>query len=75
MHPLLPVPKIRRRHRVDLRSVIDAIRYQQASECLWRSLPKRFAAWGTVYMHYANWRQQGLWQQLCEVMQTANESG
>lgn len=73
VHPLLPAPKLRRRHPVDMRCVIDAIVYQQATQCLWRSLPKRFPAWGTVYMHFSAWREQGIWEEVLQVIGAAGK--
>ncbi len=48
--PLLPKPAKRGRKRdVDLREVLNAIRYMTRSGGGWRMLPKDFPAWQTVY--------------------------
>ena len=48
--PLLPKPARRgRKPRVDLREVLNAIRYMTRSGGGWRMLPKDFPPWQTVY--------------------------
>jgi putative transposase len=48
--PLLPKPARRgRKPEVDLREVLNAIRYMTRSGGGWRMLPKDFAPWQTVY--------------------------
>src|SRR3546814_20171716 len=48
--PLLPKPPRRERRRtVDLREILNAIRYMTRSGGGWRMLPKDFPPWQTVY--------------------------
>jgi len=48
--PLMPRPARRGRKReVDLREVLNAIRYLARTGCGWRMLPKDFPPWPTVY--------------------------
>ena len=48
--PLLPRPGRRgRKPSVDLREILNAIRYMARSGGGWRILPKDFTAWQTVY--------------------------
>jgi putative transposase len=48
--PLLPKPaKTGRRRSVDLREVLNAIRYLVRTGCGWRMLPAHFPSWQTVY--------------------------
>src|SRR6201996_2256160 len=50
VEPLLPRPgKTGRRRRVDLREVLNAIRYLARTGCGWRMLPRDFPPWQTVY--------------------------
>lgn len=50
IEPLLPRPAKRgRRRNVDLREVLNAIRYLARTGCGWRMLPKDFPPWQTVY--------------------------
>lgn len=48
--PFLPGPaRTGRRREVDLREVLNAIRYLVRTGCGWRMLPKDFPPWQTVY--------------------------
>jgi transposase len=48
--PLMPkTPRRGRRRSVDMREIINAIRYLVRSGCGWRMLPVHFAPWQTVY--------------------------
>jgi len=50
VEPLLPKPaKTGRQRSVDLREVVNAIRYLVRTGCGWRMLPKDFPPWQTVY--------------------------
>lgn len=50
VEPFLPKPStIGRRREVDLREVMNAIRYVARTGCGWRMLPKDFPPWQTVY--------------------------
>ena len=50
IEPLLPKPaKTGRRRKVDLREVLNAIRYMARSGGGWRMLPRDFPSWQTVY--------------------------
>lgn len=48
--PFLPGPAATgRKRRIDLREVVNAIRYMVRSGCEWRMLPIHFPPWQTVY--------------------------
>lgn len=50
IRPFLPEPAATgRRREVDLREVMNAIRYVARTGCGWRMLPKDFPPWQTVY--------------------------
>jgi transposase len=50
IEPLMPGPARTGRHRaVDLREVVNAIRYLVKTGCEWRMLPHDFPPWQTVY--------------------------
>jgi putative transposase len=50
VEPLLPKPaKTGRRREINLREVVNAIRYLVRTGCGWRMLPKDFPPWQTVY--------------------------
>lgn len=43
------------------RAVVNAILYVSKSGCQWRMLPQDYPPWGTVYDHFRNWCQRGIW--------------
>lgn len=50
IEPLLPSPaRTGRKRGVDLREILNAIRYMVRSGCEWRMLPVHFPPWQTVY--------------------------
>lgn len=63
--PLMPTPKSGGRPRtVDLRAVLNAIRYVIAGHCSWRRLPEDLPRWGTVHSYYWIWRSDGTWKKI-----------
>ena len=60
LQPLLPLPSKRGRPRtVELREVINALRYMVRSGCAWRCLPHDFPPWPTVHYYFRKWSGGG----------------
>lgn len=57
-----------RPRQVDLREIMNAIRYVLRTGCAWRLLPHDFPAWQTVYGYFRRWRDRGLWEQLNDAL-------
>jgi putative transposase len=71
VEPLLPPAKPGGRHRtVNLREVLNAIRYLVRTGCTWRLLPHEFPPWGTVHYYYRRWRLDGTWQTLHDTLRS-----
>lgn len=71
---LLTVLKLSNRGRprqVDLREIVNAIRYVLRTGCAWRLLPHDFPAWQTVYGYFRRWRDSGVWEQLNDALREA----
>lgn len=69
---LIPPPKQGgRRRRVDLRQVVNAIRYLEATECGWRNLPEAFPNRSTVWHYHSLWKQHRVWPQICRILDGA----
>jgi putative transposase len=49
---------------VDLREVVNTLRYQNRTGCQWALLPHDLLPKSTVYDYFAKWRDHGLFQQL-----------
>ncbi len=58
IEPLLP-PK-RRPPKYTHRQVLDAVLYLLTSGCSWRSLPKEYGHWHTIYMRFKRWSESGV---------------
>ncbi len=54
----------KRKRKVRLRAVWDAILYQLKTGCQWRMLPREFGAWGTVYYYFRKWVYSGAWHRV-----------
>jgi putative transposase len=68
MEPLLPRPARTGRHRsVDLREVLNAVRYLVRTGCGWRMLPVNFPAWQTVYWWFRRFVRQFLFRTIHDI--------
>jgi transposase len=47
---------------------VDAIAYVTRTGCSWRQLPRDFPPWQTVYWHFARWEDQGVTEQILQVL-------
>lgn len=66
---LLPAAKPGGRPRTtELRSVVNAIFYVLRSGCAWRMLPQDFPPFPTVYMYFKQWRDDGTWERVHDVL-------
>jgi putative transposase len=61
---LPPASHLGARRRVDLRAIVNGIRYALRTGCKWRALPASFGNWNTVYGYYREWKRIGVWQRL-----------
>ena len=48
---------VQRKRALNLRDVVDAIRYINETGCQWRNLPANFPAWSAVYYYFRAWKQ------------------
>jgi transposase len=68
IEPLLPrSAQTGRRREVDLREVLNAIRYLARTGCGWRMLPKDFPPWQTVYWWFRRFVRLLLFQTIHDV--------
>ena len=68
VEPLLPQPSRRgRRPGVDLREVLNAIRYLARAGCGWRMLPVHFGPWQTIYWWFRRFVRRLLFQTVHDV--------
>lgn len=69
LEPLIPasIAGGHPRH-VNMREVLNAIFYILCGGCNWRMMPHDFPAWKTVYHYFRQWRLNGVWQQMNQVL-------
>lgn len=66
---VIPEAKFGGRPRsTSMREVINALLYLQRTGCQWDMLPHDLPAKSTVYEYFANWRDNGVWQQIIDVL-------
>lgn len=68
IEPLMPKPSRRDRPRkVDLREIINALRYLVRSGCGWEMLPIHFGPWETVYWWFRRLMRRFLFQTIQDI--------
>jgi putative transposase len=68
IQPLIPVNRVGRPRKVEMREVLNAILYLNRSGCQWDMLPHDFPPKSTVYDHFAQWRDDGTWQEILDTL-------
>ena len=66
--PLIPVNRVGRPRKVEMREVLNTIFYQIRSGCQWDMLPHDLLPKSTVYDHFAQWRDDGTWQEILDAL-------
>jgi len=68
IEPLIPIHKVGRPREVDMREVLNTILYLNRSGCQWDMLPHDLLPKSTVYDHFVQWRDDGTWQRILDVL-------
>lgn len=72
LEPLIPAEKQGGRQReVEMREIINGIFYILRGGNSWRMMPHDLPAWSTVYGYFRTWRDEGIWQQMNDVLREA----
>ena len=61
-----------RRQTYPLRRIIDAIFYLLRTGAQWRMLPHEYPPRYAVFYHYAQWRENGIWEQVTRVLRESD---
>jgi len=70
VRPLLPAPKPQTsRPAVDHRLIVEGILWVMQTGSSWRSLPSHFGAWSKVLYYYRQWRENGRWARIWQILQ------
>ena len=57
-----------RRQTYPLRRIVDAIFYLLRTGAQWRLLPHEYPPRSAVFYHYAQWREDGTWEQVTQAL-------
>jgi putative transposase len=57
-----------RRQTYPLRRIVDAIFYLLRTGAQWRMLPHEYPPRSAVFYHYAQWREDGTWEHVTQVL-------
>ncbi len=69
LEPLIPPAKHGGREReVDLREIVNALRYIHRSGCQWDLLPHDLPPKSTVHVYFSRWRDDGTWQGMVDAL-------
>jgi putative transposase len=68
VRPLIPVSRVGRPREVDMREVLNAIFYLDRAGCQWDMLPHDFPPKSTVSDSFAQWRDDGTWQEIMDAL-------
>jgi putative transposase len=69
---VIPAPKSGGRPRsTNMREVMNTLLYQSRTGCQWDMLPHDLPPKSTVYEYFSNWRDDGTWQLMLDVLREA----
>lgn len=68
LREILPKKKRTRPSNWSQREIMDGILYQLKSGCNWQDLPRDLPPYSTVYWHYKQWRDAGVFDQLMTIL-------
>jgi len=68
IEPLIPVSRVGRPRKVEMREVLNAIFYINRSGCQWDMLPHDLPARSTVNDSFTQWKSDGTWQRINDAL-------
>lgn len=69
------VPKRQGAKKYNLRQFINGVLYVLYEGCRWRSLPRKFGYWKSVYHRFVRWAKKGWWQEIFQRLKNTVPSG
>ncbi len=54
--------------KYDRREILNALFYMTKAGCTWRMLPHDLPPWEVVYMYFSQWRDEGVFERINEVL-------
>jgi putative transposase len=69
LEPLIPSAKQGGRPRaVDMREIVNALLYLNRAGCQWDMLPHDLPPKSSVYLYFAQWREDGTWERFVDAL-------
>jgi putative transposase len=68
IRPSIPSSRVGRPRLVDMREVLNTILYLIRTGCQWDRLPHDLLPKSTVYDYFAQWRDDGTWQEILDAL-------
>jgi putative transposase len=69
LEPLIPSAKLGGRPRtVDMREIVNALLYLNRAGCQWDMLPHDLPPKSSVYIYFAQWREDGTWERFVDAL-------
>ena len=65
-------PTARRKAEISNLDVLNAVLYMLENGCKWRSLPKEYGNWNTIYVRLRRWTKKGVLQRAFMLLQEKN---
>ena len=76
LEALIPPAKPGGRPRsVDLREIVNGVRYLLRAGCAWRLLPTDLPPWETVYAYFRRWEADGTWETIAITLRQRVRTG
>src|ERR1700741_2809897 len=76
LEPLIPAAKPGGRPRsVDVREIVNGVRYLLRAGCAWRLLPSDLPPWETVYAYFRRGEADGTWEQIATTLRRKVRTG
>ena len=61
-----------RRRVVEMRSVVNGLRYQARTGCQWRMIPHEYEHWSVIRYYFDRWRHDGTWERVNRALRQAD---
>ena len=58
----------KRRRKHSLRTIVNAIFFINCTGVQWRNLDSKYPPWQTVFYHFTQFKQRGIWEQLLDTL-------
>ena len=62
--PILPVPARTGRPRGETRPLLAGLLWMMHHGAGWRTIPREYGSWHTLFSRYQRWRRTGIWAQI-----------